>query len=158
VVDRRLPRRRPGRNLYAAWDTQHKRRDTAWLAWSTDRGRRWSKPVRVASTKPLGSLKNENLMEVAAAGRRQVYVAWQTAAGGYSTHVRRLSIGRGWTSRAVRISTVDGNPAAWPGDTLGISVEPSGTAVVSWGEASGLTPRGVPEIYAASVRLPNRPR
>lgn len=147
----------PAGNLYAAWDTQRKHRDTAWLAWSTDRGRRWSKPLRVASSTGVGSAKNENLVEVAAAGRRQVYVAWQTTAGGwYSTYVRQLSIGRGWTSRAVRASTVSGDPGAWPGDTIGISAEPGGTAVVSWGEASPLTPRGMPEIYAASVRLPER--
>ena len=145
----------PAGNLYAAWDTQHKRRDTAWLAWSTNRGRRWSKPLRVTSSKRVGSAKNENLVEVTAAGRRQVYVAWQTTAGGwYSTYVRRLLIDHGWTSQAVRISTVYGDTDNWPGDTFGISVEPSGTAVLSWGEASGQTPRGVPEIYAASVRLP----
>jgi BNR repeat-like domain len=149
----------PAGNLYAAWDTQHKRRDTAWLAWSTDRGRRWSKPLRVTSSKRVGSAKNENLIEVAAAGRRQVYVAWQTTAGGgYSTHVRRLSVGHGWTSRAVKISTDYGDPQSWPGDTFGVSVKPSGTAIVSWGEANGGTPNGVPEIYVASVRLPNRPR
>ena len=146
-------------DLVAAWDTQQKRRDTAWLAWSSDGGRRWSKPLRVTSSKRVGSSKNENLVEVAAAARRSVYVAWQTTAGGwYSTHVRRLSIGHGWTSHAVRISTVYGNGDAWPGDTLGLSVEPGGTAVVSWGEASVATPHGVPEIYGATVRLPNRSR
>lgn len=144
----------PAGNLYAAWDTQHKRRDTAWLAWSTDGGRRWSKPLRVTSSKRIGSSKNENLVQVAAAGRRQAYVAWQTTAGGwYSTYLRRLSVGRGWTSRKARISTVYGNVDSWPGDTLGLSVEPSGTAVVSWGEASVQTPSEVPEIYTASVRL-----
>lgn len=149
----------PAGNLYAAWDTQHGRRDTAWLAWSTDGGRRWSKPLRVTSSKRVGSTKNENLVAVAAAGRRQAYVAWQTTAGGwYSTYARRLSIGRGWTSRAARISTVYGNTDNWPGDTLGLSVEPSGTAVVSWGEASAATPGEVPEIYAATVKLPSRPR
>ena len=149
----------PAGNLYAAWDTQHKRRDNAWLAWSTDRGRRWSKPLRVTSSKGVGSAKNENLIEVTAAGRRQVYVAWQTTAGGsYSTYVRRLSIGHGWTSRAVKISTVYGDLESWPGDTFGLSVEPSGNATVSWGEASGETPHGVPEIYVASVRLPSRRR
>ncbi len=144
-------------DLFAAWDTQHKRRDTAWLAWSSDGGRRWSKPLRVTSSKRVGSSKNENLIEIAAAGRRQVYVAWQTTAGGwYSTHVRRLSIGHGWTSPALKIPNALGDPRAWPGDTFGISANSSGAAVLSWGSAQ--TDSGLPDIYAASVRLPNRPR
>ncbi|MGH3008018.1 MAG: sialidase family protein [Gaiellaceae bacterium] len=142
-------------NLYAAWDTQHGRRDTAWLAWSSDGGRHWSKRLRVTSSKRVGTNKNENLVEVAAAGRRQVYVGWQTTAGGwYATYVRRLLIGHGWTSRAVRISDGVGDSQAWPGDTIGISIEPSGAAVLSWGEANGQVPRGLPAIYAASVKLP----
>jgi hypothetical protein len=149
----------PAGNLYAAWDTQHGRRDTAWLAWSTDRGHRWSKPLRVISSKRVGSAKSENLVAVAAAGRRQVYVGWQTTAGGwYATYVRRFSVGHGWTSRAVRISNGAGDTTAWPGDTIGISAEPGGAPILSWGEASAQTPNGVPEIYVASVRLPSRPR
>jgi hypothetical protein len=144
-------------DLFAAWDTQHKRRDTAWLAWSSDGGRRWSKPLRVTSSKRVGSSKNENLVEVAAAGRRSVYVAWQTTDGGwYSTHARRLSMGHGWTSPALKIPNALGDPRAWPGDTLGISVDSSGAAVLSWGSAQ--TASGLPDIYAASVRLPSRPR
>jgi len=144
--------------LYAAWDTQNEGLDTAWLAWSADGGSHWSRARRVTSSTSTGTLKNENLVEVAAAGRRQVYVAWQTALGGYATYVRRFTVGRGWTSRAVRISSHYGYPNSWPGDTFGISVESGGAAVVSWGEASPLTPNGVPEIYAASITLPHRKR
>lgn len=140
-------------NLYATWDTQRGRHDTAWLAWSSDGGRQWSKRLRVTSSKRVGSSKNENLVQVAAAGRGQVYVGWQTAAvNTYATYVRRLSIGHGWTAPAQRVSAW-GDPSAWPGDTIGLSVEPSGAAVLSWGSLSGS--RGVPEIYAASVKLPS---
>jgi hypothetical protein len=139
-------------NLYAVWDTQRGRRDTAWLAWSTDHGQHWSKRLRVISSKPRGALKNENLIAVAAAGKHNVYVGWQTTATGwYATYVRRLVTGRGWTSHALRISWGDGNPAGWPGDTLGISIKPSGAAIVSWGDQIG---GELPKIYAASVTLP----
>jgi hypothetical protein len=133
----------PGGTLYAAWDTQTKQRDTAWLAWSTDGGKRWSAPLRVSSS------AGENLVEVAAAGRDDVYVGWQTqiAGKGYATYLRRYSIGRGWTGPAVTVSTVDGDPHAWPGDTFGLSVATNGAAVLSWGSA----PRHgrTSEIYVA---------
>lgn len=139
-----------GGTLYVAWDTQRNRRDTGWLAWSSDGGRRWSAPLRVASS------AQEHLVEVAAAGRRNVYVGWQTLAPGkgYATYLRRFSVGHGWTSPAVRISTAYGNPGRWPGDTIGISVEPSGAAVLSWGSATGHRRRSRSEIYAASGTLP----
>src|SRR5262249_18742004 len=40
----------PAGILYASWDTQQGTRDTAWLAWSTNGGKRWSAPLRVASS------------------------------------------------------------------------------------------------------------
>lgn len=94
-IDGALATDRAG-NLYAGWDTQRGNRDTAWLAWSTDGGAHWSPPLRVASS------RSEHLVEVAAAGRRNVYVAWQTPVRGkgYATFVRRLSVGNGWTGPA----------------------------------------------------------
>lgn len=144
--------------LYAAWDTQSEQTDTAWLAWSTDGGSHWSKALRITSSKTSGSVKNENLVEVVAAGPGKGYVAWQTPRVGYATYVRRFAVGTGWTSRTVMVSDIYGNPASWPGDTFGVSVKPSGAVIASWGEASGATPNGVPEIYAASLKLPHRKR
>jgi hypothetical protein len=139
-------------NLYAAWDTQAKGHDTAWLAWSSDGGQHWSRRLRVTSSKRRRGVKLENLVEVAAAGRRDVYLGWQTVSthGFYATYLRRLSVGHGWTSRAVKISTGFADARGWPGDTIGISVEPSGAAVLSWGQ----TGTGVPDIYAAVAKLP----
>jgi BNR/Asp-box repeat protein len=135
--------------LYATWDTQRRGRDTAWLAWSTNGGKRWSSPLRVASS------RSEHLTQVSAAGRRNVYVAWQTivAGKGYATFLRRYSVGRGWTTAAKRVSPAYGSPKVWPGDTFGLTAR-DGSALLSWGSAIG--GRAASEIYFAVARLPAR--
>jgi BNR repeat-like domain len=137
--------------LYASWDTQRRGHDTGWLAWSTNHGRRWSSPLRVASS------RTEHLTEVAAAGRRNVYVGWQTVVRrkGYATFLRRLAVGKGWTAPARRVSPAYGNPEIWPGDTFGLSTK-NGAALLSWGSAVKGRPGS--EIYASTVRLPARRR
>jgi hypothetical protein len=135
--------------LYVSWDTQRSSRDTAWLAWSTDGGAHWSPPLRVASSRA------EHLTEVAAAGRHDVYVAWQTVVSGkgYATFARRLSVGKGWTAPAARVSPAYGNPRIWPGDTFGLSTK-NGSALLSWGGATN--GRAASEIYSSQVTLPSR--
>jgi len=137
----------PGGTLYATWDTQRGSRDTGWLAWSTNGGKRWSRPLRVASS------RTEHLTEVAAAGRGDVYVGWQTVVRGkgYATFLRRYSPPKGWTGPAVRVSPAYGNPRVWPGDTFGISTK-NGAAVLSWGSANGKRRRS--DIYFSTRRLP----
>jgi hypothetical protein len=139
----------PGGTLYAGWDTQSRSRDTAWLARSTDGGAHWSRPLRVASS------RTEHLTEVVAAGRRNVYVAWQTVVRrkGYATFLRRLAVGKGWTSPAVGVSRAYGNPKVWPGDTFGLSAR-KGTALLSWGGALGTRARSA--IYFSTATLPPR--
>jgi hypothetical protein len=139
----------PAGTLYAAWDSQKGSRDTAWLAWSQDGGKHWSAPLRAASS------RSGHLTEVAAAGRRDVYVGWQTVVPGkgYGTFLRRFSLGKGWTSRAVRISPAYGNRSVWPGDTFGLTAK-SGSALVSWGSAIGGRPAS--DIYFAKAKLPTR--
>jgi BNR repeat-like domain len=139
----------PAGNLYATWDTQKDSRDTAWLASSTDGGNRWSLPVPVASS------RSGHLTEVAAAGRGNVYVGWQTIVRGkgYGTFLRRFSLGKGWTSGAVRISPAYGNRNVWPGDTFGLSTK-SGSALLSWGSA--INGRPASDIYFAKAKLPAR--
>jgi hypothetical protein len=141
----------PAGNLYAAWDTQRGRRDTAWLAWSSDGGQTWSPPL------PVTSGSTEKLVEVAAAGPRNVYVAWQTPvpAKGYATYLRRLAVGNGWTTPARRISSAYGYATNWPGDTFGLSAT-SGTAIVSWGSTTPA--RVTSEIYSTRASLPARRR
>ncbi|HJU36689.1 MAG TPA: sialidase family protein [Gaiellaceae bacterium] len=135
--------------LYASWDTQRRGHDTGWLAWSTNGGKRWSSPVRVASS------RTEHLTEVEPAGRRNVYVGWQTVVRGkgYATFLRRYSPGRGWTGPAKKISPAYGNVAVWPGDTFGLSTK-GGTALVSWGSA--VKNRLVSDIWFAKAKLPAR--
>jgi hypothetical protein len=147
-IDGSLAADRAG-TLYASWDTQQGSHDTAWLAWSTDHGRHWSAPLRVASS------RSGLLIEVAAAGPRNAYVAWQTVVRGkgYATFLRRYSVGRGWTSPAKRVSPAYGNAKVWPGDTFGLSTR-NGTAVLSWGSATH--GRRASEIYSATVELPAR--
>jgi hypothetical protein len=137
----------PAGNLYATWDTQRGATDTAWLAWSTNGGKRWSSPLRVTSG---GS---GHLSEVAAAGPRDVYVGWQTIVRGkgYGTFLRRFSLGKGWTGPAVRISPAFGKSSVWPGDTFGLSTK-NGSAVLSWGSA--IKGRQTSDIYFATARLP----
>lgn len=134
--------------IYASWDTQRGSRDTAWVAWSTNGGKRWSPPLEVASS------RSGHLIQVAASGPHDVYVAWQTAVPGkgYATFVRRLAVGNGWTSPTRRISPVYGNPKIWPGDTFGLSTK-GGSAILSWGSATGASRAS--EIYSSAVQLPS---
>jgi hypothetical protein len=135
--------------LYATWDTQRGSRDTAWLAWSTNGGKRWSSPL------PVTSSRSGHLSEVAAAGRRDVYVGWQTIVRGkgYGTFLRRFSFGKGWTGPAARISPAFGKPSVWPGDTFGLSTR-NGSALLSWGSA--INGRPTSDIYFAKANLPSR--
>ncbi|HEY2355526.1 MAG TPA: sialidase family protein [Gaiellaceae bacterium] len=135
--------------LYAAWDTQHGGRDTAWLARSTNHGASWSSGVQVASS------TTEHLTQVTVAGRGNVYVAWQTIVPhkGYATFLRRYSVGHGWTGAAKKISPAYGNAEIWPGDTLGLSAR-NGTAFVSWGSA--INKPTASSIWFAKSKLPAR--
>jgi len=139
----------PAGILYAAWDSQKDSRDTAWLAWSKDGGKHWSSPLQATSG------RSGHLTEVVAAGRRDVYVGWQTIVPGkgYGTFLRRFSLGKGWTSGAVRISPAFGDRNVWPGDTFGLSTK-SGSALLSWGSAIGGRPQS--DIYFAKAKLPTR--
>ena len=129
------------RTLYASWDTQNGRKDTAWLAWSSDDGQTWSPALRVTS----GS--TERLVEVAAAGAGSVYVGWQTPVPhrGYAMYLRRFVPGEGWTGSAKRISRKYGSSKIWPGDTFGLT-RSGGSAIVSWGSSG--------EILATHATLP----
>jgi hypothetical protein len=140
----------PAGTLYASWDTQRSSGDTGWLSWSTSGGKRWSTPLRVASS------RTEHLTEVAAAGGHDVYVGWQTVVRGkgYATFLRRFVIGKGWTGPAVRVSPAYGNPKVWPGDTFGLTAK-NGSALVSWGSANHGRRRGS-QIYFSTVKLPAR--
>jgi len=135
--------------LYASWDTQRRGHDTGWLAWSTHHGTRWSPPVKVASS------RTEHLTQVAPAGRRNVYVGWQTVVHGkgYATFLRRYRVGHGWTGPAKKVSPAYGKPKIWPGDTFGLSTR-GGTALLSWGSA--IKGRPASDIWFQAAELPAR--
>ncbi len=152
-IDGALSTDRAG-NLYATWDTQSAsgRGDIGWLSYSTDRGRSWSAPIRVTPDRDNAV----HIVESAGAGPGIADVAWlaDNSPQGYATYLRPFSIRHGWLAPVAQVSTQYGNPAIWPGDTLGVSVLPgrdragAGERVaLSWGSAVGGSKNS--EIYAA---------
>lgn len=139
-------------NLYATWDTQTPSGDIGWLAFSTDQGRIWSRPVRVTPDTDHAP----HIVESAGGGSGVAYVGWQTSAPapGYATYLRPFSIRKGWLGPATRVSSRYGNVNIWPGDTFGITVLPGpGTRLaLTWGSAVGTS--GNSEIWASDVTLP----
>lgn len=142
-IDGNLARDRAG-HLYVTWDTQGSRGDVGWLSISRSAGRRWSRPVRVTPDHDSAM----HLLQSAGTGKHTAYIGWLTDASpkGYAQWVRRYTLGKGWTSRPVRVSTRYGETRVWPGDTFGISVVRRShprKAVLSWGSAvRGVGPRG----------------
>jgi hypothetical protein len=139
-----------GGNLYATWDTQDRRRDVGWLAYSTDHGVTWSAPVRVTPD----SEEVPHIVESAGGPHGVAYVGWLTISPhwGYAEYVRTFSIARGWLSPPRRISRRFGVPSIWPGDTFGISTLSPNEVVLSWGSALVST-GGNSEIFSAPVRV-----
>jgi hypothetical protein len=133
-------------NLYVTWDTQVGGHDVGWLAYSTDHGKRWSALRRVTPDTDNAT----HIVEVVGGSSGIAYVGWlaDNSPKGYALYLRPFSISKGWLSKPVRVSQTYGNPAVWPGDTFGISLEPTATTVnpespagpavvVSWGSAVG---------------------
>jgi hypothetical protein len=139
-------------NLYATWDTQTRHADIGWLTYSTDRGRHWSRPVRVTP----GTGNAPHIVEAAGGAAGVAYIGWQTSAPrqGYATYLRPFSIRKGWLGPTLRVSRRYGRAGIWPGDTFGITVLPGpGTHLaLTWGSAVGSSPNS--EIYASNVTLP----
>jgi hypothetical protein len=132
-------------NLYATWDTQVGGHDIGWLAYSTDHGKRWSALRRVTPDTDNAT----HIVQVAGGSRGVAYVGWlaDNSPRGYALYLRPFSIRKGWLSGPVRVSQTFGNSAVWPGDTFGISLEPTPSptsgpppppmVVVSWGSGVG---------------------
>lgn len=136
-------------DLYATWDTQRRRRDIGWLAYSTDHGATWSAPVRVTPD----SAKVLHIVESAGGPPGVAYVAWLTDRGrGYAEYLRTFSLTRGWLSEPRRISLGFGKRGIWPGDTFGISTVSPDKVILSWGSATHAT-GGDSEIFAAPVAV-----
>lgn len=139
-----------GGNLYATWDTQSRRHDVGWLAYSIDHGASWSSPIRVTPDRA----KVPHIVECAGGAPGIAYVGWLTdrRPNGYAEYLRTFSIADGWLTRARRISRRFGKRGIWPGDTFGISTLSPSDVLLSWGSATRLTP-GNSEIFAALVSV-----
>jgi hypothetical protein len=143
-----------GDNLYATWDIQGKNsdgtpNDIGYLAYSTDHGQHWSKPIKPIPDK----LNVPHIVEVAGGAKGIAYVAWlsDSDSRGYALYLRTFSITKGWLGPPVRISKGFGNNGVWPGDTFGISTRSSNSLVVSWGSA--VSPDSQSNIYAVPVKV-----
>jgi hypothetical protein len=130
-------------NLYATWDTQSGGRDIGWLTYSADRGRTWSRLIRVTTH----SFPAMRLVQVTGGAPRIAYVGLLTngvrcgLVPCYGQYLRVYSIGRGWLTKLIRVSPNFGNWRGWPGDTIGLSLYPGAAGrkelAVSWGSALG---------------------
>jgi hypothetical protein len=143
-------------NLYATWDTQGAH-DVGWLVYSTDNGRRWSKPVRV--TPDVDSAVH--IVQVAGASAGIADVGWlaDSSPHGYALYLRPYSITKGWLGGVVRASgSLYGRSGTWPGDTFGISYLGQNASAssqhvsVSWGSSASSSPDR-DDIYARPLSL-----
>jgi hypothetical protein len=144
-----------GGNLYATWDTQGTNgdgssNDLGWLSVSTDEGQDWSAPIQA----PADRLNVPHIMEVAGGAAGIAYVGWLSNSNpqGYAQYLRAFSIGRGWLSAPVQVSSQFGDSSVWPGDTFGISSLSTNQLVLSWGSAVPATGKKS-DIYSATVRI-----
>jgi hypothetical protein len=127
-----------GGNLYASWDSQDPAgKDTGWLSYSTNHGKKWSAPIQVTDTVNVA-----HIMEVTPGPTGTVYVSWLSTASpttgqltsGYSEYLQPFSIAGGWLTAPIQVSgTTYGDPNTWPGDTTGLSTLSSNQVVLSWG-------------------------
>lgn len=144
-------------DLYATWDTQSGGHDIGWFSYSTTDGRTWSPVVRATSA----TGKAVHIVQVLGGRRRIAYVGWLTDSlrchqvACYTQYLRVYQIGQGWITPVIHVSSSFGNWRVWPGDTIGLSLLPGGTAgneslAVSWGSALGGRPANS-EIWAVVV-------
>ena len=142
-----------GGNLYATWDTQGANpdgsaNDIAWLAYSTDHGRRWSAPVQASPD----TLNAPHLTEPSGGPSGTAYVGMLSGSNpaGYAMTLRTFSISGGWRSGPIQVSDAFGDPSVWPGDTFGISTLAPGSVALTWGSATPATQKKS-DIWAATV-------
>jgi hypothetical protein len=148
-----------GGNLYATWDTQGTNsdgspNDIGWLSVSTDGGQRWSAPIQA----PADQLNVPHIMEVAGGAAGIAYVGWLSNSNplGYAQFLRTYSIGHGWLSAPVQVSSQFGDSAVWPGDTFGISALSASQVVLSWGSAVPTSGKKS-DIYATTIGVQAHP-
>ena len=148
-----------GGNLYATWDTQGTNsdgspNDIGWLSVSTDGGQRWSAPIQA----PADQLNVPHIMEVAGGAAGIAYVGWLSNSNplGYAQFLRTYSIGHGWLSAPVQVSSQFGDSSVWPGDTFGISTLSASQVVLSWGSAVPTSGKKS-DIYATTIGVQAHP-
>jgi hypothetical protein len=144
-IDGSIARDKSG-DLYSSFDTQNSTKDTAWLSFSANDGRSWSKPYLVNPDIDSGP---HIMVEVSGGAKGIAYVAWMTNAitGGWGTYLRVFHVGSRSLSSVIQVSNGTGENGVWGGDTIGITHLRANTVAVSWGY--GITEYS--EIYEATV-------
>ena len=148
-----------GGNLYATWDTQGTNsdgslNDIGWLSVSIDGGQHWMAPIQA----PADQLNVPHIMEVAGGAAGIAYVGWLSNSNplGYAQFLRTYSIGHGWLSAPVQVSSQFGDSSVWPGDTFGISTLSASQVVLSWGSAVPSIGKKS-DIYATTIAVQLHP-
>ncbi len=122
----------PDGTLYAAWDVQTDQGDIGFVRYSTDQGVTWSPMIRV--TPDVNDAAH--IMQVAAGEGGVAYVGWltnNTAAGAWGVYAATLTTSTNTVGSVVQVSSQVGDPAWWPGDTLGMAYLGNGKVSFSWG-------------------------
>lgn len=118
--------------LYAAWDVQTDQGDIGFVRYSTDNGVTWSDMIRVTPDVDNAA----HIMQVAPGDNGIAYVGWLTnnsAGGAWGVYIASLDTSTNTVSAPVTVSSMLGDPAWWPGDTLGMAYLGGGKVSVSWG-------------------------
>ncbi len=117
--------------LYAAWDVQTDQGDIGFVRYSSDHGATWSSMIRVTPDVDTAA----HIMQVAPGEAGTAYVGWLTneTGGAWSVYVAVLSTSTNTVSTPLLVSSKLGDPAWWPGDTLGMAYLGGGKVSLSWG-------------------------
>lgn len=147
-------------NLYATWDTQQPATtspssDIGRLSVSVNHGRTWTRPIRVTPDND-GAM---HLVQVTGGSRGLAYVAWLSdqSPQGYALYLRVYSVGHGWLTKPLMVSSQFGEKTVWPGDTIGVAVlraTSSTTRIaLSWGSQVGTGTDHHTEIYSTVATI-----
>ncbi|MBO0769673.1 MAG: exo-alpha-sialidase, partial [Solirubrobacterales bacterium] len=137
-----------GGDLYVTWDARRGNGDVGLLAYSSDHGRVWSKPIQVTP-----GADAPHIVEPAGGPRGVAYVGWLTQqhSGAWAQYVRTFQIAHHRLTTARQVSGAAGTAAIWPGDTFGISTLPGSWLALSWGQVPPGR-GGTSQIFARTLR------
>jgi uncharacterized membrane protein YgcG len=140
--------------LYAGFDSLNTTdlTDVGYVVASTDGGSHWGNPLAVTHDNGTAA----HIMVTVAAGENgTAFVAWITNNSSGANWTTYESIAFDFGSQVTPpalISAIPGVGAAWPGDTIGLSLLDPSRAAVSWTEQNSSV--GYDQIYEAVVSMP----